>query len=76
MNSVHNDKKVNLAAMGIANPANDYAVQSQALQEIIDILKHPFQVSCDTCNGLGFIRNGLDCPTCNGSGKVIDDFFK
>jgi len=40
------------------------------------VLKYPFQTSCDTCNGLGFIRNGKDCPTCDGSGKVIDDFFK
>lgn len=51
-------------------------VDSKALQEIIDVLKHPFQTSCDTCNGLGFVRSGADCPTCHGSGRVLDDCFK
>ena len=50
-------------------------VDSQALQDIIDVLKHPFQTSCGTCNGLGYIRSGKDCPTCEGSGKVQDDLF-
>ena len=49
---------------------------SKVLQEIIDILKYPFQTSCDTCNGLGFIRSGEDCHTCKGTGKVIDNLFR
>lgn len=50
-------------------------VDSQALQDIIEVLKHPFQTSCETCIGLGFIRSKKDCPTCKGSGKVQDDLF-
>jgi DnaJ-class molecular chaperone len=50
-------------------------VDSQALQDIIDVLKHPFQTSCNTCNGMGFIRSGKVCQTCEGSGKVQDDLF-
>ena len=50
-------------------------VDSQALQDIIEVLKHPFQTFCNTCNGLGFIRSGKDCQTCKGSGKVQDDLF-
>lgn len=51
-------------------------VDSQVLQEIIDILKHPFQTSCDYCNGLGFVRSGENCRICKGSGKVIDKIFR
>lgn len=76
MNNFEHDKKGNLVALGMADNPAGQAVPSRALQEIIDVLKHPFQTSCDTCNGLGFIRNGRDCPTCDGSGKVIDDFFR
>ena len=54
----------------------DSGPDSKALQEIIDILKQPFQTSCDTCNGLGFIRSGEDCITCKGTGKVLDDLFR
>lgn len=54
----------------------DSRPDSQALQEIIDILKYPFQTSCDTCNGLGFVRSGEDCITCKGTGKVLDDQFR
>lgn len=76
MNEYTHNKKGNMADMILAERASGPAVQSQALKEIIDVLRYPFQTSCDTCNGLGFIRNGQDCPTCDGSGKVIDDFFK
>lgn len=51
-------------------------VDSQALQDIIEVMKGPLMTSCDTCNGLGFIRSGDDCPTCSGSGKVLDDLFR
>ena len=51
------------------------SVSSQALQEIIKVISEPFQASCDTCNGLGFIKSGEDCPTCHGSGKVLDNLF-
>ena len=77
MTSSEHDQKANFAVLNsMADQASGHVVQSQALQEIIDILKYPFQISCDTCNGLGFIKNGQDCPTCDGSGKVIDDFFR
>lgn len=60
-----------------ASKGSEYAVaDSRALQEIIDILKEPFQTSCDTCNGLGFVKSGQNCQTCDGSGKVIDNCFK
>ena len=49
---------------------------SRALQEIIDILKEPFMTSCDTCNGLGFVKSGQNCQICAGSGRVIDTCFK
>ena len=59
-----------------AEGRHNVAADSQALQEIINMLKNPFQTSCDSCNGLGFIRSGQQCPTCEGSGKVLDDCFK
>lgn len=52
------------------------ATDSRALQDIIEIMNEPFMTSCDTCNGLGFIRSGEDCPTCSGSGKLLDELFK
>ncbi len=55
---------------------NRVAADSQALQEIISVLKDPFQTSCDICNGLGFVRSGQDCPTCDGTGKVLDECFR
>ena len=75
MRNFEHDKKATLAAVSMHATANA-AVPSKALQEIIDILRYPFQTSCDHCNGLGFVRNGQDCPSCEGTGKVIDDFFK
>ena len=68
-----NNNKSNVVAFkDVRHPDAD----SQVLQEIIDILKYPFQTSCDHCNGLGFIRSGEDCQTCRGTGKVIDKIFK
>ena len=67
----NNDNKV-VAFRDVRQPDAD----SQVLQELIDILKHPFQTSCDTCNGMGFIRSGEDCHTCKGTGKIIDRIFR
>lgn len=76
MNKYEYDKNGSLAAIALADGTAGSSVQSQALQEIIDVLKYPFQTSCDNCNGLGFVRSGQDCPACDGKGKVLDDFFK
>jgi len=75
MNNINHSKKG--VPQGFASLTNTRKpeAESQALQDIIDVLKHPFQTFCDTCNGLGFIRSGKDCPTCEGSGKVQDDLF-
>ena len=75
MNTFDHNKKAGMAVFGTLNGAGRDAVQPQALQEIIDILRYPFQTSCDYCNGLGYVRNGQDCNACDGTGKVIDDFF-
>ena len=73
-NHDHNKKGWNSTgnAQGSAGPS----VDSRALQDIIDVLSDPFQTSCDTCNGIGFIKSGESCPTCDGSGKVLDDLFR
>lgn len=69
MQNINQDKKISEASSASR-------VDSSALQEIIDIMKYPFQTSCDRCNGLGFVRSGDDCPSCNGNGKVLDDLFR
>ncbi|MFT5320334.1 MAG: hypothetical protein ACI934_000469 [Pseudohongiellaceae bacterium] len=71
----HNKNSFKQILLPSDNPQSVVAVP-YALQEIIDILKQPFQTSCDPCNGLGFVKSGQHCPTCDGSGKVIDNFFK
>jgi DnaJ-class molecular chaperone len=76
MNTLYYEKKASSKIGASAEGANNVTADSQALQEIINILKNPFQMSCDSCNGLGFIRSGQQCPTCDGSGKVLDDCFK
>jgi len=75
MTEYNHDKKDWNGAVNSRSSAGP-RVDSQALQDIIDVLSDPFQTSCDTCNGLGFIKSGQDCPTCEGSGKVLDDVFK
>ena len=81
MNNIYQDKKD--PGRGIVSfegsfPRNSFRSRSdsQALQEIINVLKHPFQTSCDRCNGLGFVKSGEDCPCCDGSGKVLDKLFR
>lgn len=76
MNTLHYHKKISSNIGPSAEGRHNVAADSQALQEIINIQKNPFQTSCDSCNGLGFIRSGQQCPTCEGSGKVLDDCFK
>lgn len=76
MNAYYFDKKTADKCGLSAKRSDNVTVDSQALQEIINMLKNPFQMSCDTCNGLGFVRSGQDCVTCNGSGKVLDNCFK
>ena len=75
MNNVTHGKNANgkvIAFEDVRHPD----VDSQVLQEIIDILKYPFETSCNYCSGLGFVRSGENCMTCNGTGKVIDKIFK
>lgn len=75
MADVNHNKKGLYRGAPVLDGGLGATVDSQALQDIIDVLKHPFLTSCDTCNGLGFVRSGKDCQTCNGSGKVLDDLF-
>jgi DnaJ-class molecular chaperone len=75
MTDFDHNKKGFYSEMSVLDSGLGSTVDSQALQDIIDVLKHPFQTSCDTCNGFGYIRSGKDCPTCDGSGKVQDDLF-
>lgn len=49
---------------------------AQALRELIEILKKPYQSHCDRCGGTGVIRGRGDCcPTCGGSGKIVIDLL-
>ena len=75
MAAISHDKKDFGKVIPFASPYRP-RTESQALQEIINVLKHPFMTSCDACNGLGFIKSGEDCPTCFGSGRVIDEVFR
>jgi len=76
MNNLDYNKNSLKQILPTSDSPESVAADSRALQEIIDILKQPFQTSCDSCNGLGFVKSGQNCPTCDGSGKVIDNCFK
>ncbi len=74
MNNVFHGKNANGKIISLEDVRHP-EVDSRALQEIIDILKHPFQSSCSYCNGLGFVRGGENCMTCKGTGKIIEKKF-
>ena len=76
MNHLYHNKSNFKQVLPSSERGQSAAADSHALQEIIDVLKEPFQTSCDTCNGLGFVKSGQNCHTCDGSGKVIDNCFK
>jgi len=76
MNNLDHNKNSFKQILPPSDNPESVVADSHALQEIIDILKQPFQTSCDSCNGLGFVKSGQNCPTCDGSGKVIDNCFK
>lgn len=72
MNDIYQGKKEMANGAVRVDDIGHPEVDSQVLQEIIDILKHPFQMVCKACNGLGFVRDGHDCHACEGTGKVND----
>lgn len=76
MNQFTTSRKKPEAEMPVFSKSVADQVDSRALQEIIDILKHPWQTSCRSCKGLGFVRNGKNCQACNGEGKVLDNFHR
>lgn len=76
MSHIQQSKNSMLSKLGELEPASTPRADSKALQEIIDILKYPFQVSCKSCKGLGYVKNGVDCKSCDGTGMVLEDFFK
>ncbi|MBT5483536.1 MAG: hypothetical protein HOH14_07130 [Gammaproteobacteria bacterium] len=75
MNNLDHNKNSFKQFLPPSESRESVAADSCALQEIIEILKQPFQTSCDSCNGLGFVKSGQSCPTCDGSGKVLDNCF-
>jgi len=76
MNNVYQDKKQSGITPVSIEDASIAEGDSKILQEIIDILKHPFQTSCKVRNGLGYVHSGENCRTCDGAGKVLDQAFK
>jgi DnaJ-class molecular chaperone len=42
---------------------------AQAYQELIKILRKPYQDVCVACDGRGKLTPHQDCPQCKGSGN-------
>lgn len=52
---------------------NQEVTDSQALKELMEILREPFESRCYQCSGSGKAKTGA-CPVCNGSGENRIDF--
>jgi DnaJ-class molecular chaperone len=51
--------------------AENKNVSKQALNELISILKKPYQDACNVCKGAGKITVSSVCPKCKGSGQRL-----
>lgn len=47
---------------------------SDALEELIEILREPFESNCDKCQGSGQHQNA-SCVVCDGTGVIRIDFL-
>lgn len=45
---------------------------SEALQDLIDILKQNYVSDCPDCKGTGYSFNNRVCEPCKGLGKSLD----
>ena len=65
------------AAREVAERLSERGISDdQALQELIDILKKPYQCNCDKCWGRGaHPRTGRACEHCQGTGRILMDLL-
>ncbi|MEX0619021.1 MAG: hypothetical protein WDZ76_00810 [Pseudohongiellaceae bacterium] len=53
------------------NSTSEYEVSTQALKELMSILKKPYRDVCNVCNGSGYTGQKATCQKCKGSGQRL-----
>lgn len=76
MNTVRSMRYAPGAARAQALPDGMETISdAQALKELIEILRKPFQSHCDLCRGSGLSGSGRACRACRGTGRILIDLL-